>query len=354
MADLQTALGQAQAAIQAGVNVGQSRNQRKWSSQEAEKAYQRQIEMWNRSVAQEQAMFDRNNKYNSPAAQRQRLIDAGLNPAVIMQQGVTHSGGSSMSPSAPSAPQASPVQAPRLELLESQLMATEIAKRHADIKKTEAETEAVKASTVGQQNINSIFDLTKTMQENSIILQQGSIQSQKLDNTLKSLNNELASETMQANIGLAEQKFRTALEEANQKQFQNSLNPMQAQALAQQLNLTSVNIGIAKAEKRLKELGYSVTTEQLNLLIQDGEVKNQTIQSLTRANKIGEQYDLPNASINLKKSQYGKIGEYTGMFFPTVGEGMNNAINVANDIVNTIVKKSKNPYTRSTIQLQKP
>lgn len=44
-------------------------------------------EAWNRSVAHEQAVFDRDSAYNSPAMQMQRFKAAGLNPNLIYGQG---------------------------------------------------------------------------------------------------------------------------------------------------------------------------------------------------------------------------------------------------------------------------
>lgn len=49
------------------------------------------------------SMWDANNRYNSPAAQRKRLEQAGINPAFAMQNGMMDSGAASQ-PSAPSLP----------------------------------------------------------------------------------------------------------------------------------------------------------------------------------------------------------------------------------------------------------
>lgn len=57
--------------------------QREWQSAENEKAYQQNIEQWNRE-----------NEYNTPAAQMQRYVDAGLNPTLAI-------GGSSVAASSP-------------------------------------------------------------------------------------------------------------------------------------------------------------------------------------------------------------------------------------------------------------
>lgn len=54
----------------------QNKKQRKWASKEAEKAYEREKEMWNLQ-----------NEYNSPEKQMERYQEAGLNPHLIYGQG---------------------------------------------------------------------------------------------------------------------------------------------------------------------------------------------------------------------------------------------------------------------------
>lgn len=74
-------------------------NQRQmdFASSEAERAYQRQREMYD-------YMFNKENDYNSPVKQMQRLRQAGLNPALLAGSAID-AGSSAVS--APSSPQAS-------------------------------------------------------------------------------------------------------------------------------------------------------------------------------------------------------------------------------------------------------
>lgn len=58
------------------MTAGRNKKQRTWQAVEAEKAYKRDIEMWNMQ-----------NAYNTPEAQMQRYEDAGLNPHLIYGQG---------------------------------------------------------------------------------------------------------------------------------------------------------------------------------------------------------------------------------------------------------------------------
>jgi len=57
-------------------SLGQAKKQREWASNESQKAYNRQLEIMNLQ-----------NEYNSPKSQMARFAAAGLNPALMYQQG---------------------------------------------------------------------------------------------------------------------------------------------------------------------------------------------------------------------------------------------------------------------------
>lgn len=60
-------------AVDAGLNIGQSLFNNRMAEQSTDKAYQRQLDFWNRQ-----------NQYNSPRAQRDRFVQAGFNPSAVM------------------------------------------------------------------------------------------------------------------------------------------------------------------------------------------------------------------------------------------------------------------------------
>lgn len=68
----------------------ESRKSRKHEKKMAEYAFNKNLEMWNLE-----------NKYNAPINQMQRLIDAGLNPALMYGQGTTGNAGSGPTMEAP-------------------------------------------------------------------------------------------------------------------------------------------------------------------------------------------------------------------------------------------------------------
>ena len=79
-------------------NMELAKYQNEWQSQENEKAYQRNLQMWNLQ-----------NEYNSPTQQMARLRSAGLNPNLVYGSGVTGN-------SAGSTPQYQPADIKRAEL----------------------------------------------------------------------------------------------------------------------------------------------------------------------------------------------------------------------------------------------
>lgn len=79
-------------------NMELAKYQNEWQAQENEKAYQRNLQMWNLQ-----------NEYNSPTQQMARLRSAGLNPNLVYGSGVTGN-------SAGSTPQYQPADIKRAEL----------------------------------------------------------------------------------------------------------------------------------------------------------------------------------------------------------------------------------------------
>lgn len=112
----------------------------------ATKAYQRQVEMWNMQ-----------NEYNSPAAQVQRLKDAGLNPALVYGTGSAVATGNNKGFSA--APQAAPMSKPKiLDVLSAMSLGQDIKKKEAEIANINASTKRAEAETFGQ-NWSNMFDV---------------------------------------------------------------------------------------------------------------------------------------------------------------------------------------------------
>lgn len=143
------------AAVGAALGIGQS-----FITAEKERSASNAQRDW------EKYMWDKQNAYNTPTAQKQRLIDAGLNPALMYQtmpQNVAQSPGSGSKANVPQFDIAGPV----MNMIQAE--------------QVKANTENVKADTERKW-----WDLTKD-QQNTPIQRQG----MQLDNQGKQINNEV-------------------------------------------------------------------------------------------------------------------------------------------------------------------
>lgn len=105
-----------------------------WQNTQAKKAattaYSREIDLWRM-----------NNEYNTPAAQVQRLKDAGLNPALIYGTGASVATGNSKG--AAHAPQASAPSRPNIDFLGALSMGQDIKMKQAQTANIEKQNEVI-------------------------------------------------------------------------------------------------------------------------------------------------------------------------------------------------------------------
>lgn len=128
-----TAGGMVQGARNRRAQRKENRAQRDWAREMYDLQNQRDIEFWNMQ-----------NAYNDPAAQMQRLKDAGLNPNLVYGNGATTSAGPIATHSAPQ-PNTAPERHENelAPLADSIFNYLEVQQRKANISRTEAETQAI-------------------------------------------------------------------------------------------------------------------------------------------------------------------------------------------------------------------
>lgn len=110
------------------VDFGTTMWQNTQAKKAATKAYNREVELWKM-----------NNEYNTPAAQIQRLKDAGLNPALIYGTGSSVATG--VSKGAAHAPQASTPSRPSIDFLGALSMGQDIKMKQAQTANIEKQNE---------------------------------------------------------------------------------------------------------------------------------------------------------------------------------------------------------------------
>ena len=101
-------------------------------------------------MAFQERMFDRTNEYNLPVHQKERLEQAGLNPHLMYGSGGVQNTATAPSSSGGAQPQSQP--APQLDLSS----AANLALAFANVKKTEAETKSIQATTEHTQIVAGI------------------------------------------------------------------------------------------------------------------------------------------------------------------------------------------------------
>lgn len=157
--------GSAGSAISAGKTnrrgVALAREQNEWNKAAADLAWSRQQEAqqseWNWNLEQ----WNRENEYNTPAAQMQRLIDAGLNPNLVYGNGAAQSTSvGSPQYSAPTAPVAKGQSPPSLTAPRFDFDGAQYAILSSQARQMDAQTDYIQ-----QQRKNAAVDESlKTLQ----------------------------------------------------------------------------------------------------------------------------------------------------------------------------------------------
>lgn len=120
------------AGLQGAMDFGTAMWQNTQAKKAATKAYTREVDLWRM-----------NNEYNTPAAQVQRLKDAGLNPALIYGTGSSVATG--VSKGAAHAPQASTPSRPNIDFLSALSMGQDIKMKQAQTANIEKQNEVIQA-----------------------------------------------------------------------------------------------------------------------------------------------------------------------------------------------------------------
>lgn len=112
------------------MDFGQAMWQNTQNKKAATRAFNREVDLWNM-----------NNEYNTPAAQVQRLKDAGLNPALVYGTGASVATGNSKG--AAHAPQAAGPSRPNIDFLSALSMGQDIKMKQAQTANIEKQNDVI-------------------------------------------------------------------------------------------------------------------------------------------------------------------------------------------------------------------
>lgn len=201
-------------------NMELAKYQNEWQTQENEKAYQRNLQMWNLQ-----------NEYNSPTQQMARLRSAGLNPNLVYGSGVTGN-------SAGSTPQYQPADIKRAELSSyrgwnqglTDAVSNFLAYRsnRAQVENMEAQnslirqqtaTEATRQANIAASTARSEFDLSQANRLKDVSVSMAEAQMSKAQHDASTAWSQSQQSWIKTNIDRALQETRIKVGKAEYKQL---------------------------------------------------------------------------------------------------------------------------------------
>lgn len=201
-------------------NIELAKYQNEWQTQENEKAYQRNLQMWNLQ-----------NEYNSPTQQMARLRSAGLNPNLVYGSGVTGN-------SAGSTPQYQPADIKRAELSSyrgwnqglTDAVSSFLAYRsnRAQVENMEAQnslirqqtaTEATRQANIAASTARSEFDLSQANRLKDVSVSMAEAQMSKAQHDASTAWSQSQQSWIKTNIDRALQETRIKIGKAEYNQL---------------------------------------------------------------------------------------------------------------------------------------
>lgn len=273
----------------------QNKANRKWQSEENQKARDYNTLMW-----------EKNNAYNDPSAQMERLKKAGINPHLAYAQGgVMNTSSSPASSNASSMPEG---RAPQLDvnaLLNARLIGEQINNIKADTKKKEAEAQNIGADTKGKTLQNGITTKVLENWQNTY----------EADMSFKKSATSVNYSNIQVNdkkIEVSDMDIKRTTQEITNLITTNAKLEAEINSLVVKMNLDAqqtknliATMGLIKAQidnyNAQASLARETAKNQLYIrsnIAADTANKSQLYQSMRRANAIGEKYDLSDRVLN--------------------------------------------------------
>lgn len=242
----------------------QNRKNREFQERENQINRQFAVDMWNKQ-----------NEYNLPTNQMQRLRDAGINPHLAYSNGQPMN--TSNAPATPSGVGSMPQGiAPQMnigEIFNALMTKAQIKQMEAQTEKTIAEKEEVEARTEGIGKDNKVKDIELTHKEREILanigvtegqidiiksnLETAKINDEKLRKEIENIETNTAKtkqekENLEKNLLLIGAQVLNILEDTELKKAQRGLVDIQKGNVQQQTKLLLAQTGIAQTEQRYK------------------------------------------------------------------------------------------------------
>lgn len=249
------ALGTAKSAVESGISDRSYKKRADYDyelgEKQAENAYQRQLEFWNKT-----------NEYNTPANQRARLEAAGLNPALMYGSGSGSNTAGYMSGATQGSKAGGSAYNPRISLGEAVNAAMQV----AQIRNIDADTQKKKAETAYTDVSTSSETIRQDLLSSQVI-------GQDLANGLSDFDLSLKRELRSNSVELSNQsvsRLRNQNDKLNAEitdvMNRNAMFPERLALLRQQYALNNAQIGALDARTALARSGINLNESQVQLI----------------------------------------------------------------------------------------
>ena len=234
-------LGLADSVVNAVSSLFGARKQDYYQRRQMSIAQDYQKELMSKQFNSQLMMWNLQNKYNSPAAQMQRLRDAGLNPALVYGNGNALTPASAMNAPGGSAPSnhGPDVSMPKSNLMQSYLMSIQGDSYRAGIRRTEEEIEMLREQ-ANKLRTEQLLTLTNV--------------------DARKLSNQLLRETLQEEI----KRVRIANEESQQRIAQS-----QSIEAVNYKTLEEIDARIAEKAAHIRSLDAGARLNHASAYMQD-------------------------------------------------------------------------------------
>lgn len=319
------------AGIGAAVSAGNIFSQQSANRQNVQ--FQREQNALNRKWALEQ--WNRENRYNSPAAQMQRLKAAGLNPGLIYGDGAAGMPAAASHSPEQTAPQVRPVQIDPLTFANIDLASSQAEKNRADAEEAKSRIPVHRQQIINmQQEIDeSLQRITESMQR---VDESGKrIEGIDLDNLIKSVDYAFREERNRAEL----ESIYAGIERLgvqNWKDYQDVENALKALAIQSfEAQTNRINSGVN---------AYNAATQRQLALSQMGLNEQQYREYCVQWEALGVHFR-PDGSVVLdekgalatqkgERSRHTLLYQYISDYFGVIGKILN-----GNASVSKVLKK---------------
>ena len=292
--------------ISAGIAVGgslinglsqgrQNRLNRQFQREENQKARDYNTQMW-----------EKNNAYNDPSQQMERLKNAGINPHLAYSQGgVTNTSSSPASSNASSMPEG---RAPQLDvnaMLNARLVGEQINNIKADTAKKQAEAQNIGTDTEGKtlangittkvlENWNNTYEADMNFKKSSTSVNYSNIQVNDKKIEVSDID---IKRTTQEITNMITQNVKLGAE-IDEIVTRKNYNEQQTKNLVATIGLIKAQIDNYNAQSSLsRETAKNQKYIRSNIMA-DTANKGQLYNSMRRTNAIGEKYDYSDRILN--------------------------------------------------------